>query len=121
MQFQFVFAAWFVLFASVAAAPAPQDPAVQCWSTCSTDCVNSGSLRGGLYSTDGTCTCLSRVKERAAEPAPQDAAVQCWSSCSTDCVNSGSLRGDLCSTDGVYTCLSGVKERAAEPVLQSSE
>lgn len=87
------------LAATISAAPSPQ--AISCWSTCSTDCVNAGHLRGGLCSASGTCTCLTGTKRDAeAIPAPQSAVIDCWSTCSLDCVDAGEIRGGLCDASG---------------------
>jgi hypothetical protein len=78
MQFNVLFGAFAaILVSGVAAAPSPQDAVVECASTCSTDCVMGGNLRGGICSSDGTCTCLTGLKGRSPEPQ-----AGCWSTVS---------------------------------------
>jgi hypothetical protein len=50
--------------AGAGASPTPQ--VIQCWSTCSTNCVNAGKLRGRLCLADGVCAFLTRITIREA-------------------------------------------------------
>ncbi|TVY33156.1 hypothetical protein LOCC1_G008422, partial [Lachnellula occidentalis] len=124
MQYQFFLGTFLALAAGTSAMPSPQlSPAAQCWSTCSTDCVFTGSLNGGLCSDDGTCTCIvGGIKERSPAPAPQSAATECWETCSTGCEGAGNLRGGLCSSNGTCTCLTGtgIMARKAAPEPQAA-
>lgn len=120
MQFQLLFGAFLALASTTTALPSPTPAtALECWATCSTSCVYDGSLRGGLCSADGTCTCLTGLKERT--PAPEPQSIECWSTCSTDCVQGGNIRGGLCAADGSCVCLTGVKAREAAPAPQALE
>ncbi|KAF4632912.1 hypothetical protein G7Y89_g5205 [Cudoniella acicularis] len=80
MQFSYIAGAFLTLVTTTAALP--QTAELECWSDCSLNCVHAGNLRGGLCSTDGTCTCLKK-SEAAPAPNPQ---VDCWPTCSYDCV-----------------------------------
>ncbi|KAL2073130.1 hypothetical protein VTL71DRAFT_10454 [Oculimacula yallundae] len=96
-------------------------PEANCWSTCGTQCLQSGNIRGGLCDEAGTCTCLTSNK-RDAFPAPQSATIDCYRTCSTGCVQAGNIRGGLCDSAGTCSCLTkreALPEPEAEPEPQS--
>ncbi|KUJ13153.1 uncharacterized protein LY89DRAFT_687384 [Mollisia scopiformis] len=103
MQFSILISTIIALAATTSAAPAPQTAVIDCWSTCSTNCVQSGLLRGGLCDASGTCTCLTGTKREAEPmPAPQ---LECYETCSTNCIAAGDIEGGMCDAAGTCTCL----------------
>jgi len=118
MQYALLTTAFLALASSITALPSPQSPSLNCYSTCSTSCIQAGSIRGGLCSSDGTCTCLTGTGAKPRDLNLRD-QIQCFETCSTDCENAGNIRGGLCSSDGICTCLTGEKKAKREP--QSAE
>ncbi|PVH83837.1 hypothetical protein DL98DRAFT_585303 [Cadophora sp. DSE1049] len=115
MQLSHFISTFLALASTAAAVPAPQ--AIECYSTCSTNCVRDGNLRGGICDAAGTCTCLTGTK-RSAEPEPQTPEIECWKTCGTSCLQAGNLRGGLCDDAGTCTCLTGTgaSKRSPEPI-----
>jgi hypothetical protein len=117
MQYTLLTTAILALTSSISGLPSPQSASLNCYSTCSTSCIQAGNIRGGLCSSEGTCTCLTNTK-RDLNLRDQ---ISCFETCSTDCENAGNIRGGLCSSDGVCTCLTGEKDKRQSAEVQCYE